>query len=239
MDGSACVLTDRMGAGFALGNERIPLLQFSAPVGGPISSLRAEATEAASLLHFLRRVRERFPDQHDLLIFIDCLVLLGILMKWGKSEFQPQPRDIVHFDILLPLLRELRLWPGSVLLMKIKSHAGCLPNERADALAERGVTSEDEEICPGPSKFGTIWLRIRESWRTRVRTEQLHRILHRDTAPNKSILKQVTAVNLLLAIRKRNTKFVRHLLHRVEGAVLSRVVSRTDDAVLRVWYKAM
>jgi ribonuclease HI len=220
-----------MGAGFALGIERIPLLQFSAPVGGPVSSLRAEA---ASLLHFLRRVRERFPDQCDLLIFIDCLVLLDILIS--RSEFQPQPSDIVHFDILLPLLRELRLWPGSVLLMKIKSHAGCLLNERADALAERGVTSEDGQICPGPSKFGTIWLRIRESWRSRVRTEQLHHILHRDTAPNKSILKQVTAVNLLLAIRKRNTQFVRHLLHREEGAVLSRIISRTDDAVLRQIY---
>ncbi len=32
---------------------------------------------------------------------------------------------------------------------------------------------------------------------------------------------------------------MRHLLHREEGAVLSRVVSRTDDAVLRVWYKSM
>jgi hypothetical protein len=98
---------------------------------------------------------------------------------------------------------------------------------------------EDEQICPGPSKFWTIWLRICESWRTRVRTEQLHHILHRDTAPNKSILKQVTAINLLLAIRKRNSHYVRHLLHREEDAVLSRVVSRTDDAVLRVWYKAM
>ncbi len=102
-----------------------------------------------------------------------------------------------------------------------------------------GVTQEDEQICPGPSKFRTIWLRIRESWRNRVRTEQLHHILFSDTAPNKSILKQVTAVNLLLAIKKRKTQFVRHLLHREEGAVLSRVVSRTDDAVLRVWYKAM
>ncbi len=129
------------------------------------------------------------------------------------------------------------MWPGSVtvMLMKIKMHADCLLNERADALAERGVTSEDEQICPGPSKFGTIWFRIRESWRTRVRTEQLHHILQRDTAPNKSILKQVTAVNFLLAMRKRNTQFVLHLLHREEGAVLSRVVSRTDDAVLRVW----
>ncbi len=68
-----------------------------------------------------------------------------------------------------------------------------------------------------------------------MRIEQLHHILHRDTDLNKSILKQVTAVNLLLAIRKRNTQFVLYLLHREEDAVLSRVVSRTDDAVLRVW----
>ena len=235
-DGSACMRTDRMGAGFALGTERKPLLQFSAPVGGPLSSMRAEA---ASLLQFLRRVRAIFPDQHTLLIFIDCLVLLDILMKWGKSEFQPQPRDIVHFDILVPLLIELRLWPGTVLLMKIKSHAGCLLNERADELAELGVKSEDEQISPGPSKHGSVWLRIRESWRHRVRSEKLHHIIPRDTAPNKSILKLVSAVNFLRAMTKRNTKYVRHLLHREEGTVLSRVVSRNDDAVLRVWYKAM
>ena len=160
-------------------------------------------------------------------------------MKWDKSEFQPQPRDIVHFDILVPLLIELRLWPGTVLLMKIKSHAGCLLNERADELAELGVKSEDEQISPGPSKHGSVWLRIRESWRHRVRSEKLHHIIPRDTAPNKSILKLVSAVNFLRAMTKRNTKYVRHLLHREEGTVLSRVVSRNDDAVLRVWYKAM
>ncbi len=32
---------------------------------------------------------------------------------------------------------------------------------------------------------------------------------------------------------------MRHLLHREEDTVLSRVVSRNDDAFLRVWYKAM
>jgi ribonuclease HI len=235
-DGSACMRTDRMGAGFALGTERIPLLQFSAPVGGPVSSMRAEA---ASLLQYLRRVRAQFPDQHALLIFIDCLVLLDILMKWGKSEFQPQPRDIVHFDVLVPLLTELRLWPGTVLLMKIKSHAGCLLNERADELADIGVKSEVEPISPGPSKHGSVWLRIRESWRQRVCAEKLHHVLPRDTAPNKSILKVVSAVNFLRAMTKRNTQYVRHLLHREEGRVLSQIVHRNDDAVLRVWYKAM
>ncbi len=38
---------------------------------------------------------------------------------------------------------------------------------------------------------------------------------------------------------KHNTQYVRHLLHREEGTVLSRLVSRNDNAVLRVWYKAM
>ncbi len=128
------------------------------------------------------------PDQHALLIIIDCLVLLDILMQWGKSEFQPSAlcravvwRDIVHFDVLAPLLTELRLWPGTVLLMKFKSHAGCLLNERADELADIGVKSEVEPISPGPSKHGSVWLRIRESWRQRVCAE-LHHILPRDTA---------------------------------------------------------
>jgi hypothetical protein len=93
----------------------------------------------------------------------------------------PQPRDIVHFDVLAPLLTELRLWPWTVLLMKFKSHAGCLLNERADELADIGVKSEVEPISPGPSKHGSVWIRIRESWRQRVSAEQLH-ILPRDTA---------------------------------------------------------
>jgi hypothetical protein len=58
----------------------------------------------------------------------------------------------VHFDVLAPLLTELRSWPGTVLLKKVKSHAGCLLNERANALADLGALSEEEQIFPGPSK---------------------------------------------------------------------------------------
>jgi hypothetical protein len=119
---------------------RLPLLTISAQVGGPFSPLRAEAV---SLLEYLRRVRAQFPEQRALLIFIDCLVLLIILMKWGRSEFQPHPCEIVHFDVLVPLLSELRKWPGSVLLVKVKSHGGCLLNDRADELADQGLTSQD------------------------------------------------------------------------------------------------
>jgi len=110
-DGSANIRTEEMGAGFAMGHGRDPLLTFSAPVGGACSPLRAEAV---SLLKYLQTVREQFPGQKSLLIFIDCLVLLTILMNWGHSECQPGPRDIVHFDVLLPLLAELRSWTGTI-----------------------------------------------------------------------------------------------------------------------------
>ena len=221
-----------MGAGFAIGRERQPLLTFSAPVGGPYSPLRAEAV---SLLQALRTIRIQLPEQTTLLLFVDCLVLLNILMKWGKSEFQPHPRDIAQFDVLLPLLTELRTWPGVVVLMKIKSHAGCLLNERADELADQGLKSPVEKLFPGPSKYGTLWLRIRDSWRHRVKSEQLHHIIPRDNAPNRSILNSVTEINCLRAVRKRNTQFARHLFHRPEGLVLSRNVARCDDGGPRLW----
>ena len=105
MDGSANKRTDRMGAGFALGRQKEPLMTYYASVGGPLAHLQAEA---ASLCKLLSRARERFPGCTDLLVFIDCLVLLDILLKWGRSDFQPQPREIVHFDVLVPLLAELR-----------------------------------------------------------------------------------------------------------------------------------
>ena len=99
--------------------------------------------------------------------------------EMGRSDFQPQPREIVQFEVLVPLLAEpeLRSWPGTVLLVKVKSHAGCLLNERADALADLGAASDEEQIFPGPSKYGTLWLRSRVSWRDRIRSKQLHRIL--------------------------------------------------------------
>ncbi len=127
--------TARMGAGFAVGTERTPLMQFSAPVGWPFSSLRAEA---ASLLHFLRRVQERFPDQRDLLIFIDCLVLhemgeVGIpaTAPWHNALWCPRPSQSAYGAALVA---------RNSAVNKYQSHACCLLNERSDALAEMGVT---------------------------------------------------------------------------------------------------
>ncbi len=104
-------------------------------VGGPLASVRAEA---ASLLQLLLDVASQYGRNVRLLIFIDCLVLLDILRKWGTYNFHPRPQEVVHVDVIYPLLLELRQWLGNLVLMKIKSHTGCLLNERADEYAELG-----------------------------------------------------------------------------------------------------
>jgi ribonuclease HI len=112
---------------------------FSARVGGPLASARAEA---ASLLQLFQDVLQSYDHQAHLQIFVDCLVVLEILSKWGSSYFHPGPKEIVNFAFILTLLHELRQWSGNVALVKVKSHTGCLLNERADEQAELGRTTE-------------------------------------------------------------------------------------------------
>jgi hypothetical protein len=80
-DGSVDLKKELMGASFILVDEpgSEALIVFSAPVGGPLASLRAEAV---GLLHLLRKAKVRFCGAVPLLIFIDCLALLMILKKW-------------------------------------------------------------------------------------------------------------------------------------------------------------
>ncbi len=63
-DGSPNLRTEQLGAGFAIGSERQPLLTFSVPVRGPYFPLRAEAV---SLLQTLLTVRIQLPKRcyHD------------------------------------------------------------------------------------------------------------------------------------------------------------------------------
>ena len=148
-----------------------------------------------------------------LLIFIDSQVLLDILRKWGTHNFYPRPKEVVHFDlqVIYPLLLELRQWFGDLVLMKIKSHhdTGCLLNERADKYADLGRTAEGPELCPGPQKYGSLWLLpiVRDY------AQQSRKSLLRDSAPNKSRIDKVTAVNTYRAVHKRRTTFVKDLLH--------------------------
>ncbi len=85
-----------------------------------------------------------------LLAFVDNLTLLLILQKWGQRNYNPEPKDIVHFDVIEQLLKALCQWPFQVRLVKIKSHTCCLLNERSDKQVEIGYSNEDPEAFPGP-----------------------------------------------------------------------------------------
>ncbi len=97
-DGGVQWKQERMAAGYVVGTDLIPLMTLSAPVGGPfkLASLRAEG---ASLLHFVNKAAEKYGRHIHLLVFIDCLIILDILHKWGRSNFHPRPKDIAHFDV--------------------------------------------------------------------------------------------------------------------------------------------
>ena len=110
-DSSVEKLLERMGAGYAIGAQPVPLRVFSAPVGAPLASIRPEA---ASLLQILCDVAANYDSRIPLLIFVDCQVLLDILHKWGRHDCHPNPKDVVHFDIISPLLTELCKWPGKI-----------------------------------------------------------------------------------------------------------------------------
>ncbi len=101
-DGSVDERSELMGAGYAMGDGPIPIRAFSAPVGGPLASIRPEA---ASLLQSLLDVAVIYDNRTPLLIFVDCLVLLDILSRWGRHDFHPSPKDVVHFDVISPPLQ--------------------------------------------------------------------------------------------------------------------------------------
>jgi ribonuclease HI len=233
-DGSVDERTERMGAGYVVGADPEPIMTFHAKVGGPLATARAEA---ASLLQLLRDVRKRYNHRVHILIFVDCLVVLDILRKWGRSDFHPGPKEIVHFSVIRPLLDELRQWRGNVTLVKVKSHTGCLLNERADEQAELGRSDDGPEICPGPQKYGSFWLRGRPT--VREYAEKCGKPLPRDSAPNHSLLEKAAASNTLRAVKKRSTPFVTDLLHHKAGATVSKIIRRCTPAAYRVWLRCM
>jgi hypothetical protein len=98
-DDSVDERSDHMRAGYAIGDKPVPIPIFSAPVGGPLAS-ESIRPEEASLIQILRDVAANHDNRTPLLIFVDCLVLLDILSKWGCYKFHPSPKDTVHFDII-------------------------------------------------------------------------------------------------------------------------------------------
>ena len=107
---SAYLRAYNQGTGFVVtvGADHRIIMELSAPVGGPVASL-AHCSEAAgpSLFFILQKVKERYNGHLQLMIFIDCLALLMILSKWGQTDFLPDPGDVIHFDVIFPLIEKL------------------------------------------------------------------------------------------------------------------------------------
>ena len=154
VDGSVDRAKERMGAGVTVGGNLVPDIDLSFPVGGPLSSLRPEAAAVHELVSTV-------PDGSPLLIFIDCLVLLVVLSRWGQEDFWPDPEDIKHFDIIEPCIQLLRKRTAVTKFVKVKSHSGILLNERADDLAGQGCDCEEETRWPGPCKLDPLRLAAR------------------------------------------------------------------------------
>ena len=77
-DGGVQWKQERMAAGYVAGTDPAPLMTFSAPVGGPLSYLRAEGAR------LLQKTANKYGRHIHLLVFIDCLILLDILLKGGR-----------------------------------------------------------------------------------------------------------------------------------------------------------
>ena len=237
-DGSVNQQKERMGTGYIVtqGMDLAPIQRFSAPVGGPLASTRAEAVGLLCLLQWLR---DSPLGSTSVTVFVDCLGLLQLLANWGRADFWPGPKDIIHFDVLLPLLRVLREWTTELVFVKVKSHAGCYHNEMADECAGVGCALDDSPLYSGPQKYGTLHLRLQPCLHNLVEKEHLCATLPRDGAPNKSILKQVVSVNTKRAVNLRHTIFVRDIVHQPVSVIVARVVAKGSDSEVRCWMQAV
>ena len=81
-----------------------------------------------------------------------------------------------------------------------------------------------------------MWLGVRPH--VRVSAAQLGKPLPRDSAPNHHLLHKAVRVNTRRAVGMRSTKFVRQVLHQLEGATVARCVARCRPGEYRVWVKA-
>ena len=138
-----------------------------------MASLRSEIAGILCILQEVSKVEARYNGHVQLMIFTDCLVLLLMLSNSRHSNFWPDPGDVVHFDVpvIFPLIQKLRGWSKNVFLIKVKSNAGChqcVLHEIVDERAEKGRLSDAAPKFPGPKKYGSFQLRIKDSFRAQV-----------------------------------------------------------------------
>jgi len=227
IDGSVDRKTETMGAGFVVGVGPQPDDSCFFPVGGPLASLRAEAAGLDGLL-------DRVEPDRPLLVFTDCLILLMLLLRWGRVDFWPDPEDVKHFDVIGSCLQKLRKRTGRTRLVKVKSHSGLLMNDRADALAEQGRVCEEPPRWPAPRKPHQLCLSVRPSVR------KIHPSLPDDNVSDTLLIRRAVERVELSAARMKGTAFSRLMLQDPAncGPVLETIGSMPDSTV-RLWMQTV
>ena len=66
----------------------------------------------------------------------------------------------------------------------------------------------------------------------------IHR-LPRDGAPNKALLKSVTAANTMRAAKLRSTIFVREALLRPDASIIWKTIAKCNDPTVECWMRMM
>jgi hypothetical protein len=187
----------------------------------------------------LEQIRANILPLNRLIEFTDSLCLLDILSKWGRNYFWPGPKDVIHFDVLLPLLKILRGWATELVLVKVKGHTGCFHNELADEQADKGCAADAPRLYNGPQKYGTLHLRIQPFLRELISTEHARAALPSDLVPNKLILRQTVRANQWRSVRLRSTIFARDLVQTEYGLTVASIISKQKDSEIRCWMQSM
>jgi len=227
IDGSVNRTREAMGAGVVVGKGRVPDFNMSFPVGGPLATLRSEAAALEALMAWA-------ADDVPLLVFVDCLALLAILARWGQEDFWPDNTEIKHFDIIESCLHRLRSRRAATLLVKVKSHSGILMNERADALADLGCSSEDEPRWPAHWKLDPLRLSPRDSIRTAYAPFPDRRVCDKQLVRRASEgVEKATAL-------ARGTIFAKEMLQDPANCapILAAIPSQPDSTV-RLWIQVV
>eukprot|EP00961_Rhodomonas_salina_P079253 1065338-Rhodomonas_salina.2 len=71
------------------------------------------------------------------------MAILNAVARWRRGDFQPRLEDEKHQDILIDLLRSLRLRAADTHFVWVAAHVGDQGNELADIEANLGTQSED------------------------------------------------------------------------------------------------
>ncbi len=103
-----------MGAGYAMGDGPIYILAFLAPLH-QFDQKRLVSSKSCAVWHPTMTVKHPCS-------YLSTVWSESILRMWGRRDFHLNPTDVVHFDIISPLLVELHQWSGKITLVKIKSH---------------------------------------------------------------------------------------------------------------------